>query len=72
MDTGTLCRLCRGGSLVLMKITRAQAGSLARLIRIQLDAYAEAVGGVPARRRARLFTPADLARVEPLLEWLEP
>jgi len=71
MEIGTLCcRPRRGGSSVHLKINRAQAGALARLIRSQLDAYTEAIGG-PSRKRRRPFTVADLGRVEPLLTGLE-
>ena len=58
------------GSPILLTLSRAQAKALARLIHIQLDAYAEAVGGT-LRRQPQPVTVADLDRVEPLLAWLE-
>jgi len=72
MDTGTFdCRRsCRDGSLIRLNMTRTQAKTLARLIRGQLDAYAESIDG-PPRKRGRPFTAADLDRLEPLLAGLE-
>jgi len=67
MEKGTRCCRPRGdGPIVLLKLTRAQARALSRIIHAQLDAYAEALG-VPPRRRRRPVTVADLDRVEPLL-----
>ncbi len=47
-------------------LTSRQAAALAKLIRLQAAAYAEAEGGVA--RKSEIFTPREMEAVLPLLE----
>lgn len=56
-----------------LTLSPAQAGALARLIRIQLQAYDEAAstGAKAGRKPPEPFTGADLDLIEPLIGLLE-
>ena len=54
-----------------LRLSRPQAAALARLIRHQLDAFAEADTRIPRSATAKPFTASDLELIEPLLARLK-
>ena len=54
-----------------LTLTRPQADALARLLRIHLEAYDEAVCPAESRRETEPLTGSDLDLLEPLLPLLE-
>ena len=55
-----------------LTLTHPQAHALARLIRLQLDAYDEAVGSGNPRPEAEPLNGSELDLLEPLVALLEP